>query len=152
MDEKETAEKTVVPFRNIFRQYEKQLLAARQLARFRARNLGVDPRDYEEPSPQRHRGNCVSKVAEELSLSLMISGNPFPVFESIRKDLSRQLNKEVEFVYPPGKKLRIFVRESNGLRPLNEQEQELADRELERITLHHVDEEMSYNPRRSKTV
>lgn len=136
------------PLNRILEVYEKQVLTARQLARFRAKSrkaAGLEPSD---PERGLNRNKTISSVVEELSLTLMFTGNKFPVIEDIRKEVSRQLEKEVEFVYPPGKPLKYYIRDEQGLRRLTPQEQQFMDEALLRITRQKVDEKMADHPRR----
>lgn len=143
-----SALKVTRPLRMLLKTYEQQVLSARQLARFRAKSMKAAGLDMDEPPRGLNRSLKVNSVIEELSLSLMFSGNSFPAIEEIRLELSRQMNKEVEFVYPPGKKLKMYIKESTGLRPLTAEEQEFVNNSLGAITRHKVDEQMANHPGR----
>ncbi|MDE5832657.1 MAG: hypothetical protein K2H64_06690, partial [Desulfovibrio sp.] len=144
----ETCIKVTRPLNRILEGYEKQVLTARQLARFRAKTRSAAGLDIAEPERGVNRAAKVTQVIEELSLTLMFTGAKFPVVEDIRQELSRQLDKEVEFVYPPGKPLRFYIREEKGLRPLTPLERQFMDEALIRITRQKVDEKMANHPDR----
>lgn len=146
MDDQNPTAKVMAPIHTIMRQYERQLLAARQLARFRARSRLAQGLDMEEPAPGQNRSEHLNNVVEELSLSLLISGNNFPVIESIRGELSRTLGKDIIFSYPPGKKLRLLVRENGKLRAMSQEEENTANAILRKVTRQQVDDSMAYNP------
>lgn len=137
--------------------YEQQLKVARHLTQHKVRarireamldgdlelieRLGsaVEPVD---PDPGKKRGQFVKSAAEALFMSLIFTGNSNPITDSIRKELSRTLDKEVEFTYPPGGKMRLVVREPEGMRPLTEEEQMLITPVLKKITSQEVDKQM----------
>lgn len=125
--------------KDVLKRYESQLLNARQLARFKARQRAADGLEIADPDPEPNRKRAVSQIVEELSLSLAMTGAAFPALEEIRKELSRRMNKEVEFIYPPGKRMRILIREENGRRPLTGEEQNYVDGVLAAITRQKVD-------------
>ena len=152
MEDQNSGIKIMAPIHTVMRQYERQLLAARQLARFRARNRLAQGLDIEEPMPGQNRSHHLNNVVEELSLSLLISGNDFPVIEAIRKELSETLGKEIIFSYPPGKKLRFLIRENGKLRALTQEEEALANASLKKVTRNQVDDGMAYNPKKIANV
>ncbi len=120
--------------RAMLHSYEQQLQAARKMARYTVRKrlaAGLDPDD---PNPGEKRHAFTSQISQELFDSLMFYPNASPVVEDIREELAQALNRKVEFTYPPGDTLRIAVREENGLRRLNENEQAAARAALKRIT------------------
>lgn len=142
------------------KQYKKQLDVARRLTQAKVRSkimeamLNEDPERAErlitavepvDPDPAAKRQITVKKAAEELFLSLIFSGGENPITESIRMELSRVLDKEVEFTYPPGGKMRLVARETTGLRALTEAEQALVTPVLRRITSQEVDNNMLGN-------
>lgn len=143
------AEMHTAQLRIMLHSYEQQLLAARRLARFRVKRRlaeGLPPQD-EDPSIMRRQ--FVQKVAHELYERLLYTGSSNPVVNEIREELGRRLNKEVEFTYPPGGSLCIVVREPDGLRPLNEEEQRHYKDMLQAITAQKVNESMLKKPPRS---
>lgn len=143
------------------KQYKKQLDVARRLTQSKVRSkimealLNEEPERAErlmtavepvDPDPAAKRRITVKKAAEELFMSLIFSGGENPITESIRAELSRVLDKDVEFTYPPGGKMRLVAREATGLRTLTEAEQALVTPVLRRITSQEVDNNMLGNP------
>lgn len=152
--------------RIMLKSYEQQLKVARHLTqhkvRMRIREAMLDG-DAElmdrlssaaepvDPDPSAKRSAFVKSAAEALFMSLVFTGNNNPITESIRKELSRTLDKDVEFTYPPGGKMRLVVHEANGMRPLTEEEQRLVTPVLKKITSQEVDKSMHGNPVTSST-
>lgn len=137
--------------------YQKQLDVARRLTQAKVRSKIRDAMlsgDMElrerlvsalepvDPDPGHTRGAFVKSAAEALFMSLVFTGNSNPITESIRKELSRVLDKEVEFTYPPGGKMRLVVSDANGARSLTEEEQRLVTPVLRQITSQEVDNSM----------
>ena len=134
---------TSVPMstRNMVRQYERQLLNARRLARYRtALRLA---RGDELPDPEEMRRLLVEKVAKELYEHLLFTGSDNPVAESIRKDLSVSVGAPLHFQYAPGEAAVQLIREgASGPEAVNPHEKALLLETLWRITLAKVDATM----------
>ena len=134
---------TSVPMsmRNMVRQYERQLLNARRLARYRtALRLA---RGDELPDPEEMRRLLVEKVAKELYEHLLFTGSDNPVAESIRKDLSVSAGAPLHFQYAPGEAAVQLIREgASGPEAVNPHEKALLLETLWRITLAKVDATM----------
>lgn len=152
--------------RIMVKSYEQQLNVARHLASFKARarireamlNGDDETRrrleeglDSVDPDPSVKRGNFVKQAAEALFVSLVFSGDSNPITEDIRADLSRALDKDVEFTYPPGGRLRLVVREGDVRRPLTEEEQRLVTPVLRSVTSHKVDAIMHGKPANNRS-
>lgn len=146
MDGEAMADLHTAQMRIMLNSYEQQLLAARRLARFRAQRRLAEGLPPEDRDPAIKRRQFVQKVAHELYERLLYTGSSNPVVNEIRKELSRRLNKEIEFTYPPGGSLCIAVREPDGLRPLNEEEQRHYRDMLRSITAQKVNESMLKKP------
>ena len=147
--------------RIMLKSYEQQLEAARRLAQFKVRarirdamlngdtelqsrlETALEPVD---PDPAPKRNSFVKSAAEALFMSLIFTGNSNPITESIRQELSRTLDKDVEFTYPPGGKMRLVVRDKDGTRTLTEEEQRLVTPVLRKITSQEVDKSMHGKP------
>lgn len=142
------------PVAKVVKSYEQQLSVARHLAGFKARarikealltgdeetrrrlEYGLDSVD---PNPARKRGDYVKRAAEALFLSLIFTGDDNPIIDDVRKELSKAINKDVEFIYPPGGRMRLMVRENDKTRTLTDEEQLLLVPVLKQITSQHVD-------------
>lgn len=146
--------------RIVLKSYEQQLNVARHLtqhkvrARIREAMLNGDfglmdrlvtSRESIDPDPSAKRSQLVKDAAEALFMSLIFTGNSNPITESIRKELSKALDREVEFTYPPGGKLRLVVREASGVRALTEEEHNLVTPVLKKITSQEVDKNILGN-------
>lgn len=134
--------------------YNQQLTVARKLAGFKAkarikeallagdelsrRSLeeGVAPID---PDPAIQRSSYVKRAAEALFMSVIFTGVDSPIIEEIRAELSKALDKEVEFSYPPGGRLKVVINENGRKRQLTESEQTLITPLLRQITSNKVD-------------
>lgn len=146
--------------RIMLKSYEQQLKVARHLAQHKVRSrirdallegdmelrdrleMAMEPVD---PDPAGKRGAFVKSAAEALFMSLIFTGNTNPITETIRNELSKTLDKDVEFTYPPGGKMRLVVREGDGMRALTEEEQRLITPVLKKITSQEVDKSMHGN-------
>lgn len=120
--------------KRVVESYEKQLQAARRLARHTVRKRleqGLEPDDPDASLKKQHFANAIS---QELFDSLLFYPGANPVVEEVRAELAQALGKKVEFTYPPGDTMRVAVREEGGLRSLNADEQLRARAILKRIT------------------
>ena len=129
--------------RNMLRQYERQLLNARRLARYRmALRLAQGNADPPE-SKQIRRRRLVEKVARELYEHLLFTGSENPVAETIRKELSVSAGAHLHFQYTPGEAALQLVREgSSGPEEVSPHEKARLLDKLWHITLAKVDETM----------
>ena len=129
--------------RNMLRQYERQLLNARRLARYRMA-LRLAQGDAEPPEPREvRRRRLVEKVARELYEHLLFTGSANPVAESIRKELSVSAGAHLQFQYTPGEAALQLIREgSSGPEEVSPHEKARLLDKLWHITLAKVDETM----------
>ena len=128
--------------RNMVRQYERQLLNARRLARYRMA-LRLAQGNADLPDPAEMRRLLVEKVAKELYEHLLFTGSDNPVAESIRKDLSVSAGAPLHFQYAPGEAALQLVREgASGPEAVKPHEKALLLETLWRITLAKVDATM----------
>ena len=130
------------PMRLVVQSYEQQLLAARRLARFRARARMREGLDARDPDPSEKREQHVRAVAAEMMNLLVFTGVTPEVLEETRQELGRLLNREFEFVFPPDANLCIYVRENGARRQLTEVEQRQVTMHLLHITQTKVDKSM----------
>lgn len=140
------AETTNAQLHAMLRSYERQLLAARRLARFRVQRRLAEGSDPQDPDPSLKRRASVEKVAQELFDTLIFTGSDNPVVEEIRRELGRTVGQDVQFVYPPGGKLCIVGKGPQGPRILSEEEQRRTRYILWRITRQKVDQSMLDEP------
>jgi hypothetical protein len=126
----------------MLRQYERQLLNARRLARYRiALRLAQGEELLTDPAEERRR--MVDKVAKELYEHLIFTGSENPVAETIRTELSASAGTPLHFQYAPGEAALQLVREgSSGPEAVSQLEKTQLLEQLWRITLAKVDETM----------
>ena len=129
--------------RNMLRQYERQLLNARRLARYRmALRLARGDAEPQESEEIRRR-RLVEKVARELYEHLLYTGSENPVADSIRKELAVSAGTHLQFQYTPGEAALQLIREgSAGPEAVSQHEKARLLDKLWHITLAKVDETM----------
>lgn len=128
--------------RIMLRRYERQLLNARRLARYRtALRLARGEEDAEPKEIRRRR--MVERVARELYEHLIFTGSDNPVAQDIRDELSAAAGAHLAFQYTPGEAALQLVKEgSRGPEEVSAPEKaRLLDR-LWHITLAKVDSTM----------
>ena len=142
-------------YRNMLSQYDRQLVAARRLARIRpgvepvagasalARQTGEGTTDDNEAPAEVRRRIMVEHVARELLENLLFTGSDNPIVQEVRQELDLRLKGHFSFWYPPGEVDVRIVRESpEGPRELNGEERREVLTELWDITLAKVDATM----------
>jgi hypothetical protein len=131
-----------IHIRTMLLRYERQLLNARRLARYRAALRLARGEQDEEPPEVRRRG-LVEKVARELYEHLLFTGSDNPVARTICDELSAVAGAPLIFRYSPGEAALQLVKEgSSGPETVSEHEKaRLLDR-LWHITLAKVDRTM----------
>lgn len=134
---------TTLNLRAMLQQYEKQLLAARRLARYR-RAARLASGETDPPiDPEVKRKAMVERVARELYERLIFTGSDNPVVEEIRTNLGKVVGGTVRFTYPLGTDRMRLVREGpEGNTPVSGPEQDKAMRSLWEITVAEVDKSM----------
>lgn len=142
MDADDKKLKSTAPLKVVLQSYEQQLLAARRLARFRARARVREGLDAQEPDPVPNRDKSVRAVAAELMNLIVFTGLSPDLLEELRLELNQLLQREFEFIFPPDSNLRIYVRENGERRPLSEVEQRQVALHLQRLTAVKVDKSM----------
>lgn len=142
MDEENKSNSWQTPLRTALQGYEQQLLAARRLARFRARARLRDGQEARDPDPSEKRVQTVRTVAAELMNLLVFTGVSPEWLEETRQELNKALNHEFEFVFPPDANLCVYVRENGARRPLSDAEQRLVTMHLQHITRARVEKSM----------
>lgn len=137
---------TTVHTKLMLQKYQQQLVAARRLAMTRAKLRMREGLPPDDPDPAANRHEYVKKVARELYTSLIYTGSENPVVEDIRKELGRHIGQDVEFTYPPGKKLCIVGDGPDGKKPLSLARQIDSYNMLFDITRRKVDQDMCVKP------
>ena len=122
--------------------YEQQLLTARRLAKFRAKCRVINGESRDDPDPQIKRRTYVEKVAREVYESLIYTGSTNPIIEEIRAELSSQIGAELQFTYPPGKRLRIVKVTPTGQVALSAEEQQKVRLLFFRVTREKINASM----------
>ncbi len=128
---------------NMLMGYDRQLVSARRLARYR-RSLQA-ARGEEEPSipPEVKRRELVERVAREIVENLIISGSKSPIVEAIKLQLEEDLGQPIHFTYPPTEHdLQIFKETDQGAVEVDPQEKGAILHRLWKITLDKVDATM----------
>ena len=142
-------------YRNMLLQYDRQLVAARRLARIRpgaelaaaastlARQTDEEPTDDSEAPAETRRRLMVEHIARELLENLLFTGSDNPIVQEIRQELDHRLNGHFSFWYPPGEvDVRIARENPEGAHELNDEERRAVLTELWDITLAKVDATM----------
>ncbi|MEG2172085.1 MAG: DVU0524 family FlgM-associated protein [Desulfovibrionaceae bacterium] len=134
---------TTLYLRTMLEQYEKQLLAARRLARYRRAARLANGEGEPTIDPEVKRKAMVERVARELYERVVFTGSDNPVVENIRSNLSRAVGGALRFTYPPGAERMRLVREGpEGNTPVPLPEQEQAMKKLWELTKAEVDKSM----------
>ncbi len=129
--------------RNMLGKYDKQLLIARRLARYRVAMRMASGEDEPEIDPQVRRRETVERVAKELYDSLVFTGSDNPVVADIREALGREVGGKISFQYPPGElRMRIVRENADGAGELAGPEAAVAMDKLWRITVEQVEKTM----------
>lgn len=142
-------------YRNMLLQYDRQLVAARRLARIRpgaeaaagtsalARQTDEETTPDDETPAEVRRRVMVEHVARELLENLLFTGSDNPVVQEVRQELDQRLKGHFSFWYPPGEvDVRIVREDPEGPRELNGEERRQVLTELWDITLAKVDATM----------
>lgn len=147
-------------FRNMLLQYDRQLVAARRLARIHPgpepnailagpeRQPGEQAAEDQgaedgETTAEAKRRVMVEHVTRELLENLLFTGSDNPVVKEVREELDRKLGGRYSFWYPPGEvDVRIVCETPEGHRELDGEERKEVLTELWDITLAKVDATM----------
>ncbi|TVM18821.1 hypothetical protein DPQ33_04970 [Oceanidesulfovibrio indonesiensis] len=127
--------------RNMLRGYDKQLVTARRLARYR-RALGAG--SDEEPIPREvKRRHLVERIAREIVENLIMSGTDNPVVNDIKERLSNEFETKLTFAFPPSEQdLQIFKQTKGGPVEVTPEEKIRILNRLWQVTLDKVDDTM----------
>ncbi|QJT10619.1 DVU0524 family FlgM-associated protein [Oceanidesulfovibrio marinus] len=127
--------------RNMLRGYDKQLVTARRLARYR-RALGAG--SVEEPiPPEVKRRHLVERIAREIVENLIMSGTDNPVVNEIKERLNNEFGNQLTFAFPPSEQdLQIFKETKGGPMEVSPEEKIRILNRLWQVTLDKVDDTM----------
>lgn len=131
--------------------YEKQLQAARRMARYTVRKRLEQGLDPDDPDTALKRQHFTSQISQELFDSLLFYPGANPVVEDLQRELAEALGEKVEFTYPPGDTMRVAVREGGKLRSLNAEEQLKMRAILKRLTEDKIGQNVFHNHMGIKT-
>ncbi len=129
--------------KNVLKTYDRQLINGRRLARLsRYLHRGV-AEEAQSGSREAKRRSLVQRVAREIIENLITSDSNNPLVEEIKQTLSRELNTELVFHYPPtGEEMKIFAQGKEGPQELSQEQKELVLGKLWELTLNKVNETM----------
>jgi hypothetical protein len=128
--------------RNMLLSYDKQLITARRLARYR-RLMRPDGADAVSISVEAKRHQLVERVAKEVVENLLISGSDNPVVQRIRAQLEAECKQRYFFEYPvSAQELRVLKETKDGPLEVGPDEKMEVLNRLWKITLDTVDETM----------
>ncbi|MFP4109067.1 MAG: DVU0524 family FlgM-associated protein [Desulfonatronovibrio sp.] len=129
--------------KNVLKTYNRQLVNGRRIARLARYLKGTETGASEVHSREMKRRNLVEKVAREIVENLITADSDNPMVEEIKQILSRELDAELIFHYPPtGEEMKIFVQGEEGPEELNKEQREQVLGKLWEITLNKVNETM----------
>ena len=123
--------------------YDKQLVTARRLARYR-RSLMAGREDQLPEIPHEvKRRQLVERVAREVIENLIIVGGENPVVDDIKLSLEKEFQEDFYFEYPlTGQDLQIFRETPEGPQEIVDDEKMHILGRLWSLTLDKVDETM----------
>lgn len=128
--------------RNMLHQYDRQLVTARRLARYR-QALRQASGDEPVVSMEVKRRIMVERVARELFENLLFTGSDTPMVQMVQKALEEAFGEPILFQYPPGSLDLVILREGpNGPTEVSPMEKEVILDRAWQITLDKVDDTM----------
>jgi len=126
--------------KNMSKQYERQLLIARRLARIRRLKLFASG-ESELPDPEIMRKETVRRVANELYQSLLYTESDNPVARAVRENLNAVIGEQMHFMYMPGEEGVHLVKENiDGFETITDPEQSMVLKTLWEVTKKTVDQ------------
>ena len=131
------------PVRNMLLQYDRQLVNARRLARFKRSLRAAGAEDEVTISREAKRRELVERVAREIVENLVITGSDNPIVADIRRRLEKEFAQKLQFTYPPADEdLQIFKDTGQGQEEVTSDEKVMILNRLWAITLDRVDHTM----------
>ncbi len=133
--------------RNMLLNYDRQLVHARRLARYRRSLQAADAEDEVTISREAKRNHLVERVAREIIENLVVAGSDNPIVEEIKKLLQDRYGENLQFAYPPmdlsvDQDMQIFRETDEGPKELNGVEKGEILQQLWKLTLDKVNETM----------
>ncbi len=129
--------------RNMLLHYDKQLVTARRLARYRRSKQSAESAEALAITRETKRKQMVERVAKEIIENLLIVGSANPIVDEIREDLQREFNERFIFEYPIMEQDLLIYRETpDGPVELDSQDKMQVLNKLWTITLDKVDTTM----------
>lgn len=127
--------------KNMLANYDRQLLNARRLARYRRVMNGGE--DHVALSRDARRKQMVQRVAREIIENLIITGADNPLVSEIKNQLEEETGENLRFAYPlVDQDLQIFRVTDEGPTEVSPNERMSLLQRLWEITLDKVDETM----------
>ncbi|THB70668.1 MAG: hypothetical protein D6E12_02445 [Desulfovibrio sp.] len=129
--------------RNMLLGYDRQLVTARRLAKYRRSLRAAQAEDAVSIPREVKRRQLVERVAKEIVENLIIAGADNPVVHEIKAQLEKEFGEELYFEFPLTEQdLQIFRETPGGPQEIaNHEKMHLLNR-LWKITLDKVDETM----------
>lgn len=129
--------------RNMLLGYDRQLVTARRLAKYRRSLQAAEALDAVTISREAKRRQLVERVAKEIVENLIIAGADNPVVHEIKAQLEKEVGQELYFEFPLTEQdLQIFRNTEQGPQEVrNDEKMHLLNR-LWKITLDKVDATM----------
>ena len=125
--------------RNVFNQYNKQLVATRTVAHHR-RIMNMVSGEEPQLSPAAKRAVMINRVAREVFTNLLVTGSENPMICEVRAALRREFGEDLEFQYPPGSlDLLILRKTAEGLKEVSQYEHADITSRAWSVTLSIVD-------------
>ncbi|MGE4297840.1 MAG: DVU0524 family FlgM-associated protein [Desulfovibrionaceae bacterium] len=130
--------------RNMLLSYDKHLVNARRLARFRRAMLAANGEEEEgAESREAKRNQLVERVAKEIVENLIITGSDAPLVATIKERLEAVFGAALTFTYPPAEEdVHIFKETSAGPAEITGPDKVAILNKLWQVTLDTVNETM----------
>ncbi len=129
--------------KNLLRTYDKQLISAQRLARYRQSFTPSEVQDQVSISREAKRRQMVERVAGEIVDNLVVAGSQSQVVKEIRQKLEAELEARLLFRYAPDKgRVEIHSQTRQGSEMVSDEESRGIMERLWQITLTKVDRTM----------
>lgn len=131
-------------FRNMLLQYDRQLVTARRLSRYKqALKLARGDNGEDSIPPEVKRRAMVERITREVMENLLLSGSDNPIVQEIKTQLDSEMGETLIFKYPPTElDLQIFKESPEGIMEVTPAEKMVIMDKLWHITLDKVNDTM----------